>query len=293
MAEFNTKCPNCNAVLQVQDEWVGMEVECPECQKKFTIAPNISVKKFVSIQGNLLKNKLKSCINAIKEPADSPEESNADTQIQNDDDNKNFFRDKLNLYVNAMGAATILFVFTFPCCFYWTWGEKLHGWGGLENLLNILLNSGATLSLSAYTVTLALEAYLLYEFINSIPRKRQRQNPVASALLMLLPFWCYLWNFFTLPRIAADLKKEITMNGKKVPKNLYGNALGHCIFSVFILFFAVLLCSNNISGSPAAIIGSILFTLIIVFSAIAVQFKTYMGLAAAAALIKKENNINK
>ena len=37
MAEFITKCPHCNAELQAQDEWIGMEVECPECQKTFII----------------------------------------------------------------------------------------------------------------------------------------------------------------------------------------------------------------------------------------------------------------
>ena len=37
MAEFITKCPHCNVELQAQDEWIGMEVECPECQKTFII----------------------------------------------------------------------------------------------------------------------------------------------------------------------------------------------------------------------------------------------------------------
>ena len=38
MAEFITKCPHCNSELQVQDEWIGMEVECPICHNKFVIA---------------------------------------------------------------------------------------------------------------------------------------------------------------------------------------------------------------------------------------------------------------
>ena len=37
MAAFNTKCPHCNAELQVQEEWIGMEVECPMCKDKFVI----------------------------------------------------------------------------------------------------------------------------------------------------------------------------------------------------------------------------------------------------------------
>ena len=292
MAEFNTTCPHCETVLQAQEEWIGMTVECPQCQKTFTITSNVSIKQFVSNQSKFLKNKLKTYIDGIKETV-SQEETDANTKVQNNSDNNNVNRDKLSLYVNAMGTATILFVFTFPCCFYWTWGEELKGWGNFENTIKILLNSGAVFALSAYTVALALEAYLLYEFISSIPQKRQRQNPVISALIMLLPGWCYLWNFFTLPRIATDLKKEIIMTDKKVPKNLYGNTIGHCIFSVFLFFFAVLLCSNNISSSPAAVIGSILFTLTIVLCAIVVQIKTYMGLAIAAASLKEECETNK
>ena len=288
MAEFITKCPHCNVELQAQDEWIGMEVECPQCQKMFTITSNVSVKQFVSAQGNFLKNKLNAYISEIKESVSSRGGSSANTQAQNNTNSKNFYMEKLSLYVNAMGGATILFVFTFPCCFYWTWGIELSTWGNLENTIKFLLNSGAILSLSAYTAALALEAYLLYEFINGIPRERQRQNPIVSALLMLLPFCCYLWNFFTLPRIAADLKNEIIMNEKNVPKNLYANAVAHCVFSIFIFFFGVLVCTVNISGSAAAIVGSILFTLIIVFSAIAVQFKTYMGLAIATASLKEE-----
>ena len=40
MAEFITKCPHCNSELQVQDEWIGMEVECPLCKKMFVIQEN-------------------------------------------------------------------------------------------------------------------------------------------------------------------------------------------------------------------------------------------------------------
>ena len=39
MAEFIKKCPHCNAELQVQDEWIGMEIECPRCEEKFCLQP--------------------------------------------------------------------------------------------------------------------------------------------------------------------------------------------------------------------------------------------------------------
>ena len=37
MAEFITKCPHCNSELQVQDEWIGMEIECPQCEEKICL----------------------------------------------------------------------------------------------------------------------------------------------------------------------------------------------------------------------------------------------------------------
>ena len=37
MAEVITKCPHCNEELQVQNEWIGMEAECPNCKKAFTL----------------------------------------------------------------------------------------------------------------------------------------------------------------------------------------------------------------------------------------------------------------
>ena len=40
MAEFETKCPHCQSALNVQDEWIGMEVECPLCKQNFTIPEN-------------------------------------------------------------------------------------------------------------------------------------------------------------------------------------------------------------------------------------------------------------
>lgn len=37
MPSFNIKCPFCSVVLEVQDEWAGMETNCPECQNAFII----------------------------------------------------------------------------------------------------------------------------------------------------------------------------------------------------------------------------------------------------------------
>lgn len=43
MENFNTNCPHCGVVLEVQQAWIGMDVSCPECGSSFTIqAPTSS-----------------------------------------------------------------------------------------------------------------------------------------------------------------------------------------------------------------------------------------------------------
>ena len=37
MSMVETKCPHCHAGLQIQEEWIGMDVECPECKREFKI----------------------------------------------------------------------------------------------------------------------------------------------------------------------------------------------------------------------------------------------------------------
>ena len=41
MAEFIVKCPHCNAELQAQEEWGGMELDCPVCNEKFVLQNSV------------------------------------------------------------------------------------------------------------------------------------------------------------------------------------------------------------------------------------------------------------
>ena len=34
---FKSNCPHCQTQLDLEREWIGMEVECPECQNSFTV----------------------------------------------------------------------------------------------------------------------------------------------------------------------------------------------------------------------------------------------------------------
>lgn len=45
MATFNFNCPQCGNLLAGEDEWRGMETECPYCKKAIIIPTNIVIKK--------------------------------------------------------------------------------------------------------------------------------------------------------------------------------------------------------------------------------------------------------
>ena len=38
----NVNCPHCNELLQVEEEWFGMSVECPSCGKSFELEKNVN-----------------------------------------------------------------------------------------------------------------------------------------------------------------------------------------------------------------------------------------------------------
>ena len=42
---FTFICPNCNQKLEAEDEWLGMEAECPGCGKKITVQKTIILRK--------------------------------------------------------------------------------------------------------------------------------------------------------------------------------------------------------------------------------------------------------
>jgi len=39
MAKYNISCPKCGGTLEVQEDWSGMETECPLCRNAFVIPP--------------------------------------------------------------------------------------------------------------------------------------------------------------------------------------------------------------------------------------------------------------
>ena len=53
MATFNFNCPQCGNLLSGEDEWRGMETQCPYCQNTIIVPTNIVIKK-----ANILKRSI-------------------------------------------------------------------------------------------------------------------------------------------------------------------------------------------------------------------------------------------
>ena len=42
---FHFRCPHCNAKLEAEDDWAGMEAACPKCSQTITIVPETTPEK--------------------------------------------------------------------------------------------------------------------------------------------------------------------------------------------------------------------------------------------------------
>lgn len=42
---FHFRCPSCNAKLEAEDDWNGMETQCPQCSQNITIVPDTVLEK--------------------------------------------------------------------------------------------------------------------------------------------------------------------------------------------------------------------------------------------------------
>ncbi|MBE6356777.1 MAG: hypothetical protein E7058_06650 [Lentisphaerae bacterium] len=50
MSRFTSSCPFCQSELELDSNWLGMEVECPECKKSFKVtAPDKNIPKIQSV----------------------------------------------------------------------------------------------------------------------------------------------------------------------------------------------------------------------------------------------------
>ena len=67
MAEFIQTCPHCNTDLQMQDEWICMEVACPTCQNKLIVEKAVmqiqpaADEKICPLCGGVIKEKATFC----------------------------------------------------------------------------------------------------------------------------------------------------------------------------------------------------------------------------------------
>ena len=276
MAEFITKCPHCSTDLQAQEEWIGMEVECPQCRKTFAI----------SVADTDETKSPPPPFQGVATPPSTPPlfkgviaASTTSTQRLN-----SCVKQKLDLYVNAMTVATFLFVVLCPVIYCTGLNLKPDKFAILFSHCILI-----AIAIGSFYAAVALEGYLLWEAIRAIPEKRRRQHPVASAILLLMPGWCYVWNFFTMPRTAIELRDEIISRGKQEPKNLISFAIAYCIMTVFMILIAITTpMAFEHSGSGAGIFGTVCFCIILVLCTIGAQYRTFSTFAKAVAIIKSE-----
>lgn len=57
MVEFISKCPHCQSDLLLQDDWIGMVVECPICSKSFSVRKNIVTQPKKCVEQSSYNNK--------------------------------------------------------------------------------------------------------------------------------------------------------------------------------------------------------------------------------------------
>ena len=57
MASFKFSCPHCGKHVEAEEEWVGMEVECPHCQNTIHIPQKFSIEG-ADVQGVPFKRSL-------------------------------------------------------------------------------------------------------------------------------------------------------------------------------------------------------------------------------------------
>lgn len=51
MSEFQFNCPECNSLIQAEEEWRGQKSQCPVCGKEIIIQPKIELKTIDEVQG--------------------------------------------------------------------------------------------------------------------------------------------------------------------------------------------------------------------------------------------------
>jgi len=54
---MKTQCPGCTQSIEADDQWAGMEVNCPTCEKAFAL-PSLDAKSVPSIQPPVITNNL-------------------------------------------------------------------------------------------------------------------------------------------------------------------------------------------------------------------------------------------
>lgn len=172
MAEFITKCPYCEAELQAQDEWIGMELECPLCHKMFAInksSAQVETEKTEAVTNSALAADEKNCpfcgnrINAKAIRCKFCKQNlteNIMTFVPNHKNNGTSVWEKLTSlppYVRRIGVGIITLLFLAICSgifFVWYDNYLIKAWKIEKRVQTYYSDMGQSYSLSPVNVTL-------------------------------------------------------------------------------------------------------------------------------------------
>ena len=156
MAEFITKCPHCQNDLQVEDGWIGIDVDCPLCSKTFTVqkSPAERLKNnsrtssthkcYCSNCKKEYSNSVKFCSECGSEiKTKSSNGAKKSTQSDNSEKSKIFY-DYFGLVAILIGVPVLLTIWIdWPRTIFWCtiplWGGCLAIFEEINRKLQILL----------------------------------------------------------------------------------------------------------------------------------------------------------
>lgn len=211
MADFIMNCPQCGKPMTVKDEWLNQQVTCPSCQQIVTVS------KPDATPDNVL-------LNPILEPQPSFEPQQNDFHAQQEQawvnslDLENIAK-KLKLTFKGYWAALILsFVMLVPLIASFILlaigiaglGEKGSDSLSVLAIIGLVIMFIFGLLLIIFLVLSTVCTLTHHYFVWKLLRPWQMPaGPLATVLLLLIPFFSIYWNFRSIGDQATLIANEL------------------------------------------------------------------------------------
>lgn len=256
---FHFKCPHCNAKLEAEDDWNGMETQCPQCSKNITIRKEIKL--------------------SIK---------NEEIYSRNEYLAAIFTLDGLS--PNKTSGSTVQKMRLLLLCFYLSFSIGVAAFGGLlltfinhnkkscGTILDHFLyfecmdNSYILHSLELVAVLMLMTAWsimgiLIFQYWRCLFPKASPLFPICTAVFGMIPIFNCLWNFSALFGLGKCLIKEIrTYKVMEPPSDKW--IVNYCVMNVVTTIWALIIGAFEGTLLYVLIFIAGLFTIIALFRAL-------------------------